>query len=315
MIKIEKKLKAKSFFIVAGLVLFIGIQTTAAQAKNIGVAWVGKSGMSNRVVSGFDEKLRELSPSIQIEYRKELGSFEEFETVVRQWEAEKDGMVLLRSNAVKWLAKNKTGIATFIGGCNHPRILGLKNMKGITGVTYHLSKASQYGVFQSIVPHFTSMVLLLEKGHPGSLVDQKETQQAVAGKNIQYNDAFLGSKEEVLETVAKYRGKVSAIVLGNQALIFDNGQAIVAAAGDTPILSYNKNPVKNGALVGFSPDDVKLGKMLAQSVEEVVVKGKDINKVPLKRDPDPGLFINRTTLERFGYTLPKKFAQRAVFFD
>ncbi len=307
--------KFNRILIILSLFSLICSHAIITQAQNIGVAWVGKSGMSNRVVKGFTEKTKELAPNIKIEYQKELKSFDQFEKIVRRWEKEKDGMVLLRSSAVKWLSKNKTTIPTFIGGCNHPKTLGLKRMNNITGVTYHLSKGSQFGVFNKLIPNFTSFMLLLEKGHPSSIVDQKETKKIARNMKIKYNEAIFSRKEQIVDTIKKYKGKVPAFIIGNQALVIDNTEAILNEAGNTPVLSYSKNPIKKGALAGFSADDVKLGRILAESVVDVLVKGKDIKRVRIKIDPDPSFFVNKASFNKFGYKLPREIKKGAIFLE
>ena len=303
----------KKSLLILSLMVLIHLYAISSHAKNIGIAWMGHSGMSENVASGFNEKIHELAPTIEIEYRKAVESLEDFGRLVKQWEKEKDGMVLLRSSAVKWLSKNPISIPTFIGGCNHPTALGLKNRNNITGVTYHLSKASQFGVFKAIIPDFNSFVLLLEKGHPGSVVDQQATQKAIKGRNIKYIEALHSTKEELIDTVKTYKGKVSAFIIGSQALVMDNAESIVTTAENTPVLSYSKTPIKKGALAGFAADDVKLGKILAESLVDVLVNGQDINQILIKSDPSPVFFINKKTLEKFGYTLPTGIKRRAAY--
>ena len=149
---------------------------TAANATEIGVAWAGKSGMSNRVNAGFAQGMKELAPDIKIEYQKELGSVDDLAQVAAKWEKEKDGMVLLRSNAAKWLGKNPPAIPTFIGGCNNPKQLGaikdLQSPEGrITGVTYYLPVDTQFDIFQAIIPNLKSVLLLLGAANPSAPID------------------------------------------------------------------------------------------------------------------------------------------------
>ena len=151
-------------------ILMVG-GATAASATEIGVAWAGKSGMAVRVSDGFAQGMKELAPDIKIEYKKDLGTMEELADVAGKWEKEKNGMVLLRSNAAKWLGQNPPSIPTFIGGCNNPTELGaVKDLQApegnITGVTYYLPVDSQFDIFQAIIPDLKSVLLLLGDGTP-----------------------------------------------------------------------------------------------------------------------------------------------------
>ena len=291
-----------------------------ASATEIGVAWAGKSGMSNRVAAGFDQGIKELAPQMSVEYQKELGSVDELAQVAGKWEKEKDGMVLLRSNAAKWLGQNPPAIPTFIGGCNNPKQLGaVKNLEApegnITGVTYYLPVDAQFEVFQAIIPDLKSVLLLLGKNNPSAVVDQGATQAVCKKMGIAYEEALCETKEDVSKAVEAFRGKVSVIIIGNQALIIDNAEDIVTAAGSTPVLSYSSKPVKAGALGGFVADDKSLGYMLAESVVAVLKDGKPIKAVAVKVDPDPKFYVNAKTAEALKLEIPFAILETATVIE
>jgi len=288
-----------------------------ANALEIGVGWAGKSGMSIRVSTGFEQEIKSLVPGIRIEYKKEVASIEDLGKIVKKWEKEKKAMVLLRSTAAVWLGKNPPSIPTFIGGGNHPRELGAIKRLGrpegnITGVSYHLRKGPQFGIFRTIVPDLKSIFLLLEKDHPSSPIDDKYTQKICKKLGITYKRKYFDSVEEIVKTIEQNKALVSGFVIGNQALIFDHTEIIVKAAQNTPVLSYNKNSIKKGALCGFVADDFKLGRMLAQSLFDVLIKGKAIKDVKVKFDENPKFYVNIKMLKKFGFSLPEKLRKRAI---
>jgi putative tryptophan/tyrosine transport system substrate-binding protein len=307
-----------TFFIT---VVIIGVccQGYAADTR-IGVAWIGKSGMANRVTAGLEKGFNDSGKVIEIEFQKELETPEELAGIVDRWQSEKDGMVILRSNGAKWLKANPPRIPTFIGGCNNPMQLGaVKNMEApegnITGVTYYLPVDTQFEVFKAIVPDITSILLLVEKGHPGSLIDQEATRAICEKLNIQYNEAICGSEEETIAVVKEHKDKVSAMIIGSEALVIDLAGKIVAAAGKTPVFSYSSKPVKAGALGGFVADDGKLGEMLSASVIDVLVNGKAISEIPVKVDPTPKFYINAVTAEKIGADIPYEILELAEIID
>ncbi len=125
-------------------------QASDCAAQDIGVAWVGKSGMANRVLAGFEETIKKAGSDIKIEYKKELAGLDDLKATVEAWQKDKKGMVILRSNGAKWLGKNPPQVPTFIGGCNHPVQLGavksLDSPEGnITGVTYFIPYSKRNG--------------------------------------------------------------------------------------------------------------------------------------------------------------------------
>jgi len=298
---------------------FIG-SAASVLAIDVGVAWVGKSGMAKRVTKGFSDTMKTLAPDVKLEYHKELGSIDELAVLTAKWKNEKAGMVILRSNAAKWLAKNPPSIPTFIGGCNHPGQLGaVKNLEApegnITGVTYYLPIKQQFEVFSEIIPSMKSILLLLGKGNPSSLIDQAGTKKVCAEMGIQYNEKFCVSVDEAAQAVKAQVGKVSAIIIGNQSIVIDGAKDILEASGNTPVLAYSSKPAQAGALCGFVADDEKLGNMLAESLVDVLKNGKAIKDVPVKVDTEPKFYINAKTAEKLGVEVPFSILEAAVIIE
>lgn len=310
----------KHYSIMLAILIFTAASSQLGFAASIGVAWEGQSGITNRVAQGFENGMKEFAPDVQIEYQKELDSIEKVAEFAVTWQKSKNGMVILRSSGAKWLGKNPPSIPSFIGGCNHPGELGaVKNFQApegnITGVTYFIPVEKQFDIFKVILPNMTSVLLLIEKGHPSSVIDQEETKAYCAKSGLQYHEQACATLEDLVKAVNEFKDKVSAIIIGNEALVIDNAKAIVDAAGNTPVLSYSSNPVKQGAVGGFAADDVKLGYMLAQSVADVVVKGKAVKDVPVKVDDAPKFFINVKSVEKHGIKIPFTILKAATMIE
>ena len=109
------------------------------------------------------------------------------------------------------------------------------------------------------------------------------------------------------------KDKVSAIILGNQALVSNNTELIVKSAGNTPVFSYGKSSIKNGALAGYVADDYKLGMKLADSVYSVLFKNRPIKDVSVKIDNHPVFYINKNTLDNLNMKIPTRLKNKVVF--
>jgi len=293
-----------------------GVNRLAAP-KTIGLMWVGKSGMADAVTRGFLTRLEQIAPEVKVDVKMNLADMQEGERVFQAFEKQKDGIVFLRSTGARFMGKHPPSVPSFFGGCNNPVALGaLKNMEtpegNVTGVTYYLPHSQILDVFQSLFPEAKSLVLLLEKGHPSTAVDRKGTRAACEKRGIKYQEAVCATKQELVLAVKKMRNEADLMIIGNQALIIDNAKMVVTVAKDTPVTSYAKNAVKLAALAGLVPDDFKLGEMLADSVFDVVVKGKKIKNVPVKTDPSPGLLINHKTMAKLKIEFPQKIMETAT---
>jgi putative ABC transport system substrate-binding protein len=303
---------------IIGLLLILlaaGIQAntqlagTQANILKIGIAWAGKSGMTDRVAEGLAEVLAKEAPQIEIEWQRAVSGITELDKVAKRFQREKDAMVLLRSTGAKYLRDYPSKIPAFIGGCNNPVHIGVvKSLQypgvNVTGVTYAIPYDIYFKTFLSILPNMKSIALVTEAGHPGSPIDQKGTRQQAEKLNIEYFQISVSSKEELALEVAKIKDKVSAIIIANQALIFDNPKIVLKSAGNTPVLAYTAKPVSEGVLGGLSANDVKLGRMLAESIISVLVNGTPIYKLAVKVDDNPKLIINIRKAEELGITIP-----------
>lgn len=302
-----------------GLFICLGMAAASVNAETIkiGYAWAGKSGMAVRVTKGFDKAIKSLAPQIQIEYHKELANVNELGGIIAKFEKSKKGMVILRSNGAKYLGKNPPSIPTFIGGCNHPGQLGaIRNLDApegnITGVTYFLPVESQFEVFQAILPNMDSLVLLADGTNPSSIVDKAETEKICGKMGYKCNYQLATGKDKILNAVKSLKGgSYSTFIIGNQAEVMALTKEIVSLAGNTPVLSYSSKPVMAGALGGFVADDVKLGMLLAESVVDVLVKGKNIKSVPVKVDQEPKFFLNSRTASKLGIQVPFEILESA----
>jgi putative ABC transport system substrate-binding protein len=209
------------------------------------------------------------------------------------------------------LIKNPPAIPTFIGACNHPAKVGvIKNIKApegkVTGVTYYIPGKIHLDLIKTILPNIKSVMLLMENGHPSAPIEEDETRAACASLGITYHGKMCSSVDEILATATAKKDKVSAFIIGTQALVFDNTPKIVNAAGRAPVFAYSEKPIRTGALGGYVADDEKLGKMLAQSVIDVLIKGKPIKDVPVKFDPEPVFYLNGNTYKKLGLEIPPK---------
>lgn len=291
-----------------------------AQDVEIGIAWLKSSSMADRVMAGLEKSLKELGPQIKIEYQKEVGDEETYVNVIKRFQSEKDGMVLLRSTGAEYLAKNPPSIPTFIGACNDPKQLGAINdlaapEGNITGVTYALKIEAQFEVFSAVLPKIKSILLLMEEGHPGTKIDQEQTKSICKKLKIDYSEKICKTKEDIIQAVKNVDPDISAIIIGSEALIMDNTKDIAANAGNIPLLAYSTKPVKDGALCGLAADDNKLGIMLGESIVDVLVNGKQIKDVPVKFDQKPQISINIKAAEKLGLEIPYSILEGAIIIE
>jgi putative tryptophan/tyrosine transport system substrate-binding protein len=282
-----------------------------AGPKKIAVIWDGKSIMPNNVNSAFLPRLRQLAPDVQVEVHRQLKDIQEAERVFRDCETRVDGIVFLRSSGAEFLAKAKPKIPCFIGACNNPVDLGaVKNLNApegnITGVTYFIPYDKRFDIITALFPGIKSIGLLVERGHPSGPIEQKGTQQEAARRGFRYQEVVASDLNQLMEGTRKLAGTVDLLIVTNTRLVMDNTVSLlqISNPAKTPLFSYADTPVKSGAVAGLAADDFKLGSLLADSVFDVVVKGKPVSQVPVRMDPDPRISINDSIVRTLGLKFP-----------
>lgn len=290
---------------------------TTANAEGIGVAWVGKSGMAKRVLAGFEARMSEIAPDMEIVVKRELEDTDQLSGAYGELSDKFGAVVVLRSNGSKWLAKNSASVPTFIGGVNHPPSLGvIENMDSpegkVTGVTYYLDPLIVLETF-SAIKAMDSILFIQQEGHPGSEIDKAGFQSACDELFVTCSFVQIPDSKTLEQTVTDNSGH-DGIIIGNQVPLFDdeaNFKAAVAAAGQTPILGLNRKISEMGGLATLGADDNKLGGLLADKVVAVMRDGKSIAETPVGTDEQPKLVLNTTTQENLGLNVPAQMVEEA----
>ncbi len=304
--------------VVLGVLVLLALMSSSGSAvgsepgtgKKIGVMWVTKSGMADRVASGFIGRIKELAPGLEMEFEMALPDAVSAKRVYRRFQDEKDALIFLRSHGAEWLAANPPRIPSFIGASTNPERLGLMSDMSkpdglATGVTYYLPVARQFELYRQLFPELKSIGLLTMTGHPNSLIEEAETRAACEQFGIEYRFASCGNKPALVASVKDLRDRVDLLILGNQNLLIDNSAVVATIAGKTPVMSYSRKPIGKGALGGLVSDDAKLGALLAESVCAVLIDGKRVADIPVKIDPEPRFLIDGRRLDELGMTLPE----------
>lgn len=308
-------------FVLLGIILScLFIAPVAAEGKKIGVLWFEKSGMARRVLAGFMEEFKNKAPDVDIELKINLKDESAAAEVYNEFQGSKDAILFLRSSGATFMKQNPTKIPAFIGAANDPVILGVitdnnKPENNITGVSYYVKADKKMEIFKQVFPQIKSVGLIVEGKHPSAAVDEAETKAACEAMGIGFEIARVADKGEVLKTAKEMAEKVNLIILGNQTLVSDNSKDVASVIGSTPLVSYMEKPVESGdAVCALAADDEKLGKMLAESVFEVLVNGKKVEEVPVKFDPEPQFLLSEKAVAKWNVQVPENLKKSAKMF-
>ncbi len=280
----------------------------------IGVAWFDNSKMSENIVKGMHETFRIYAPEFEMEVKPTLKDEEALMVEMERFQRSKKAMVILRSAGAEALKRFNPQIPSFIGATYDAKSLGVVEHPDapeghITGVVYGIPMSEHFRLFKQIFPNLKSAALFLEKGHPSSAIERQSAEALCKKQKIALEVHELTSIAQAEGLLPQIESDV--IILGSQGFLINEGGTLQSKT-QTPILSFPEQPVKNGALAALAADDVFLGKLLGESIIEVVRENRPINLVPIKSDPRPKLTINIRTAERLGLELPYSLLKGAT---
>jgi putative ABC transport system substrate-binding protein len=295
-----------------------GAGTAVAATKYVAIIWEGKSEMTNRTAMGFLATLRTLAPEVEVKQYRHLKNMQEAQEVFQESEKTMDGIVFLRSSGAQFLATVNPKVPCFVGGCNNPAELGvIKNLQApegkITGVTYFIPYEKRFEIIKSLFPSVRSVGILVEQGHPSGPIDAQGTREQCQRLGINYEEVLATNLNTLIEGAKRVAPKVDLIVISSTRLAMDSVSNLLSVLNSTktPMFSYADAPVRSAAVAGIAADDIKLGGLLAESVVDVLIKGKPISQVPVKMDLDPKICINEAMMKGLGLKFPDAILKRA----
>jgi putative tryptophan/tyrosine transport system substrate-binding protein len=290
----------------------------ADAAKSVAIIWEGKSEMTNRTAMGFLAKVRTLAPELEVKQYRQLKGMQEAEEAFRESEKTMDGIVFLRSSGAQFLATINPKVPCFEGGCNNPAELGvIKNLYApegkITGVTYFIPYEKRFEIVRSLFPSVRGVAILVEQGHPSGLIEAQGTRDQCQRLGINYEEVLAANLNALLEGTKRVAPKVDLIIISNTRLAMDSVTNLLSILNPTktPMFSFAEAPVRSAAVAGIAADDVKLGGLLAESVVDLLIKGKPISQIPVKIDPDPKISINESMMKGLGLNFPEAILKKA----
>jgi len=183
----------------------------------------------------------------------------------------------------------------------------------VTGVTYFIPYEKRFELIKSLFPNAKRVGLLVEKGHPSTPIEQQGTREQCDRLGITYNEVVAADLKDLLDGTRRLLGSIDLFIISSTRLVMDNLVNLlpIVNPAKVPTFSYADAPVKAGAVAGMAADDAKLGGFLAESVVDVVVKGKPVAQVPVKTDPDPRISINEAMMNSLGLKFPDALLKKA----
>ncbi len=250
--------------------------------------------------------------SAHIEYKNAYGEQSNIASIMNTYEANKPDILITITTTVTQAAYSLTNdVPIVFAAVTDPISAGLATTfedhePGITGTSDALDVKAIIDLALQMSPDVKTFGLLYNNSDTNSVPSIATMKEYLDELGIGYSEASVSSTSEVAQATESLCSKVDAILIPKDNTIASamanvseicNGHGIPTYVGADSIVS-------DGGLasVGITYDD--LGKESAKMAVRVL-KGENIDTMPIKRFDELTTFINTTTASKLGIALPE----------
>jgi putative ABC transport system substrate-binding protein len=150
---------------------------------------------------------------------------------------------------------------TLFTNVNNPLSLGFQTLgppgRMISGASYYISVEKQLAFYKKILPGLVKIGFIFDQHNKSKKVELPEVRKTCEKLGVSYGIEVVASVEELKKAAARLiKEGVQAISIGSSDLLYNNISVIIDICDKSyiPVLSFNKNGVKNGAIAALSSD-------------------------------------------------------------
>ena len=196
-------------------------------------------------------------------------------------------------------AAKKRGIPVVFSSITDPLGAGLIKAldnpgTGMSGVSNFVDIEPQLRLFQKLQPNLKKLGILYNPGEINSLKIVRELEKICPKLGIQLVKQGLTKTSEAGQQATKVAAQVDALFISNDNTALSCLQSILGAARKRKIPVYvsDTDAVALGATAALGPNQYQIGRQTGAMIVRVL-KGADINKMPVEFPSQTDLVINR----------------------
>jgi putative ABC transport system substrate-binding protein len=151
-----------------------------------------------------------------------------------------------------------------------------------------------------------------------SLVEVPEAENALRAQGIDVVKEAVRTRDEIADRVNRLVvAQVDFVVIPTNRLLYSNVPEIraVTDASGVPIVSFARQGVKAGAMIGITSNN----RLLGSKVAEMLVRILEEHSAPSERDwyfPEKySILLNEESRARLGFRVPRKIQRIATIID
>lgn len=184
--------------------------------------------------------------------------------------------------------------------------------KGATGTSDIIPVTKQLEMIRSFLPNARKIGIIYNTSEPNSATQIKMYEAAAGQYNFEIVTVGVASQADIPMAADSILSKVDCITNLTDNLVVSNLQTVLGKANQKkiPVFGSEEEQVKNGCLASQGIDYIKLGIQTGQ-IAARVLKGEDINNIPVETIKESKLVVNESVMQKFGLTLPENLKDTA----
>jgi putative ABC transport system substrate-binding protein len=185
------------------------------------------------------------------------------------------------------------------------------NLTGFSIVAPELG-GKRLELLKELVPHVSSVAVLLNIRNPQSQIELKEMRNAAQEMRLQLYPIEISTEDGLEDAFAAMnKAAVQALVVLTDPILFSQRKRTVDLANRNrlPAMYFFKGYAEEGGLMSYGPSDTDLFRRTAAYVDRIL-KGTKPGDLPIEQPTKFELFINLKAANMVGVTIPESFLLR-----
>ena len=295
-----------------------------SKLPTIGFLGAATPAVASQWVNAFVKRLAELGwiegRTVAIEYRWADARAERYAEIAAEFVALKVDVIVTWASAPVLAAKQATTLVPIVFAAQMDPVgagvvTSLARPGGnVTGMSIQQTDTSgkRLELLREVVPGLRRLAILGNVGAPGAVLEMNELNATARTLGLEVTKREIRQAEEIAPAVAALKGRVDALYVATDPLVFNNRIPINVLAQDArlPTIYGSREYVEAGALMSYGPNWTDLFRRAAEQVNKIL-RGAKPADIPVEQPTKFDLVLNLKTAKALGLELSPTLIARA----
>ncbi len=295
-----------------------------SKLPTIGFLGAATPAVASQWVNAFVKRLAELGwiegRTVAIEYRWADARAERYAEIAAEFVVLKVDVIVTWASAPVLAAKQATTLVPIVFAAQMDPVsagvvTSLARPGGnVTGMSIQQTDTAgkRLELLREAVPSLRRLAILGNAGAPGAVLEMNELNAMARTLGLEVTKREIRQAEEIAPAVEALKGRVDALYVATDPLVFNNRIPINVLAQDArlPTIYGSREYVDAGALMSYGPNWTDLFRHAAEQVNKIL-RGAKPADIPVEQPTKFDLVLNLKTAKALGLELSPTLIARA----